>query len=606
MNPKMLNSRPISEVTSLDLGVVGNCAIAALVDRLGSIVWYCYPRLDADPVFCSLIGGDKLAGSGCFAVELQDRAETSQHYTPNTPVLVTTMKGASGTVRITDFAPRFVRFGRMFRPAMLVRIMEPMEGQPRVTVRLRPRHGYGAHEAQRSQGSHHIRFDLGGQSARLTTNASVDIINGEIPFLLTKPLVFLFGNDEPVDRNPADVAREFLEQTLVWWREWSRSLSIPFEWQDVVIRAAITLKLCAYEETGGIVAALTTSIPEYGAGARNWDYRFCWLRDSFFTVEALNRLGATKTLEDFMGYINNIVAGSTNGYLQPLFGLRFETVVTEVEQPALGGYRNLGPVRFGNAAYTQVQNDGYGSVILAMAQSFYDQRMLTPGTIATFRQLEALGQQAEARWNQPDAGVWEFRTRQSVHTHSAVMCWAACDRLAGIAAHLELTPEAGRWRKSADRMRAGILKQAWNDQIQSFASTFGGSDVDASLLMLADVGLLDIKDPRFLGTVKRIEQVLKFGGHMKRYASADDFGEPESAFTVCTLWYIECLARLGRKDEARALFEDILRARNPLGLLSEGLHLDTGELWGNFPQTYSMVGLIRCALRLSKPWEAAF
>ncbi len=606
MNPKMLNSRLISEVTSLDLGVIGNCAIAALVERLGSIVWCCYPRLDADPVFCSLIGGDKLAGSGCFAVGLEGQTASSQSYTPNTPVLVTTLEAPSGSLRITDFAPRFVRFGRMFRPAMLVRIIEPIAGQPRVTVRLRPRHGYGAHEAARSQGSHHIRFDLGGQSARLTTNASVDIINGEIPFLLTKPVVFLFGNDEPVDRNPADVAREFLEQTLIWWREWTRSLSIPFEWQDVVIRAAITLKLCAYEETGGIVAALTTSIPEYGAGARNWDYRFCWLRDSFFTVEALNRLGATKTLEDFMGYINNIVAGSANGYLQPLFGLRFETVVTEVEQPALGGYRNLGPVRFGNAAYTQVQNDGYGSVILAMAQSFYDQRMLTPGTIATFRQLEALGQQAEARWNQPDAGVWEFRTRQSVHTHSAVMCWAACDRLAGIAAHLDLTPEAGRWRKSADMMRAGILKQAWNEAIGSFASTFGGSDVDASLLMLADVGLLDIKDPRFLGTVKRIEEVLKFGGHMKRYASADDFGEPESAFTVCTLWYIECLARLGRKDEARALFEDILAARNPLGLLSEGLHLDTRELWGNFPQTYSMVGLIRCALRLSKPWEAAF
>jgi GH15 family glucan-1,4-alpha-glucosidase len=317
-------------------------------------------------------------------------------------------------------------------------------------------------------------------------------------------------------------------------------------------------------------------------------------------------LGATKTLEDFMGYIANIVAGSPKGYLQPLFGLSFETVVTEIEQPALGGYRNLGPVRFGNAAYAQVQNDAYGSVILAMAQSFYDQRMLTPGTIATFRQLEALGQQAETRWNQPDAGVWEFRTRQAVHTHSAVMCWAACDRLAGIAAHLGLPPEAGRWRKSADSIRAGILEQAWNTTIQSFASTFGGTDVDASLLMLADVGLLDIRDPRFLATVKRIEEVLKFGGHMKRYASADDFGEPESAFTVCTLWYIECLARLGRKEEARALFQDILAARNPLGLLSEGLHLDTGELWGNFPQTYSMVGLIRCALRLSKPWEAAF
>jgi GH15 family glucan-1,4-alpha-glucosidase len=611
MNPALLKASPGLDVPSLDLGVVGNCAVAALVDRTGAIVWGCWPRLDGDPVFCSLIGGDRLrqtreGGTGLFAVELEGHAVTTQAYAPNTPVLTTTLESPQGSVRITDFAPRFLRFGRMFRPAMLVRIVEPVAGNPRVTIRVRPRHGLGAHEAARAQGSHHIRFDLGDEAARVTTDASVDLVAGEIPFLLTKPVVFLFGADEPVERAPAEVAREFLDGTLGWWREWTRSLSIPFEWQDVVIRAAITLKLCAYEETGGIVAALTTSIPEYGAGARNWDYRFCWLRDSFFTVEVLNRLGATKTLEDFMGYIANIVAGSEGGYLQPLFGLRFETVIAESEQPALGGYRNLGPVRFGNAAYAQIQNDGYGSVILAMAQSFYDQRMLTPGTVETFRQLEALGRQAEARWNQPDAGVWEFRTRQSVHTHSAVMCWAACDRLAGIARHLGLAEEFRRWRKSADTMREGILARAWSDRAQSFAATFGGHDVDASLLMLADVGFLELTDPRFLATVKRIEAALKFGGHLKRYATPDDFGQPESAFTVCTLWHIETLARLGRKDEARALYEDILGVRNPLGLLSEGLHLDTGELWGNFPQTYSMVGLIRCALRLSKPWEAAF
>jgi GH15 family glucan-1,4-alpha-glucosidase len=609
-------TEPSINTPSLDLGVIGNCAVAALVDRSGSIVWGCWPRLDGDPIFCSLIGGTKLAesspgGSGAFSFSIEGSTGGEQRYIPNTPVLETVLASPAGRLRITDFAPRFMRFGRMFRPAMLIRIVEPIEGAPRLTVRLRPRHGQGGEEARRQQGSHHIRFDLGAQSARLTTDASVDLVAGEIPFLVTKPLVFIFGADEPMDRNPAEVAREFLEQTLAWWREWTRSLLIPFEWQDVVIRAAITLKLCAYEETGGIVAALTTSIPEYGEGGRNWDYRYCWLRDAFFTVEALNRLGATRTLEDYMGYINNIVAGSPQdsadaGYLQPLFGLRFETVIEESEQPALGGYRDLGPVRFGNAAYTQVQNDGYGSVILALAQSFYDQRMLSPGTIETYRQLVPLGAQAEARWDQPDAGVWEFRTRESVHTHSAVMCWAACDRLAGIAARLGLAEDAARWRSSADRMKAGILERAWSETAQAFASTFGGDDMDASLLMLAETGLIDHQDPRFLATVARIEETLLVGSHMKRYATPDDFGEPESAFTICTLWYVECLARLGRKDEARALFEEILGHRNHVGLLSEGLRLDNGELWGNFPQTYSMVGLIRCALRLSKPWEGAF
>ncbi len=611
MTSQSFNALPKDHLPTLDLGVIGNCQVAALVDRAGSIVWGCWPRLDGDPLFCSLIGGDRLAaagsrGSGAFAIALQGMTESRQSYLPNTPVLVTELRGPEGGIRITDFAPRFTRFGRMFRPAMLVRIVEPIEGRPRIAVRIAPRHGEGGHEARRSQGSHHIRFDCGVQSTRLTTDAPVGLVAGEIPFLLNRPHVFLFGPDEPVDREPAEVGREFLEQTLSWWKEWSRSLSIPFEWQDVVIRAAITLKLCAYEETGGIVAALTTSIPEYGAGARNWDYRYCWLRDAFFTVEALNRLGATRTLEDYMGYITNIVAGSPDGYLQPLFGLRFETMIAESEQPALGGYRNLGPVRFGNAAYRQVQNDGYGSVILAVAQSFYDSRMLAPGTIETYRLLVPLGAQAEARWDQPDAGVWEFRTRESVHTHSAAMCWAACDRLAGIAAHLGLPEDAARWRASAERMRTGILERAWSDKAGAFASTFGGDEMDASLLMLADAGLVAPDDPRFLATVRRIEETLRVGSHMKRYASPDDFGEPESAFTICTLWYVECLARLGRRQEARALFEEILKARNHVGLLSEGMHLDTGELWGNFPQTYSMVGLIRCALRLSKPWEGAF
>lgn len=575
------------------------------------MVWACHPRLDGDPVFCALIGGEKLAGdgaggSGIFAVELDGGEPASQAYVPNTAVLETTLAGPGGSVRVTDFAPRFVQFGRMFRPAMIVRIIEPVAGQPRVTIRLRPRHDMGGRPARAAQGSNHISYDLGTQSARVTSDAPIDLVAAEIPFLLTRPMVFIFGNDEPLERPPADVARELLDATLTWWREWSRSLSIPFEWQDVVIRAAITLKLCTYEDTGGIVAALTTSIPEYGAGARNWDYRYCWLRDSFFTVQALNRLGATKTLEDFMGYISNIVAGSDNGYLQPLYGLRFERDIHETEQPALGGYRNLGPVRFGNAAFSQVQNDAYGSVILALSQSFFDQRMLMRGTAETFRQLEALGDQAEARWNTPDAGVWEFRTRAEIHTHSAVMCWAACDRLALIARQLALPDRAAHWQARATRMRDEILRQTWNETAGSFVSTFGGQEIDASLLMLADVGLVDKGDPRFLATVARIEKELRIGSHVKRYASRDDFGEPESAFTVCTLWYIECLAGLGRIDEARALFADVLGARNHLGLLSEGLHLDTAELWGNFPQTYSMVGLIRCALKLSRSWENAF
>ena len=596
---------------SLDIGVVGNCQVAALVDAWATVNWFCFPRLDADPAFCSLIGGDRLLneagdGAGGFTISLEQGTPRTQGYIANTPALVTEIAGPGGAIRVTDFAPRFNEHGRIFRPAMLVRIVEPIEGAPRITVCIRPRRSSGGEEPESTQGSHHIRYLLDEANARVTTDAPVDFVKGSIPFVLRKPVVFVFGIDEPLLRPPADVARELLERTVSYWREWTRSLSVPFEWQDVVIRAAITLKLCAYEETGGIVAALTTSIPEYGQGARNWDYRFCWLRDAFFTVQTLNRLGATRTLEDYIGYIGNIAAGSRDGYLQPLFGLRHETGIVEHEAPALGGYRNMNPVRFGNAAYTQVQNDAYGSVILALSQSFFDARMLVQSGIETFRQLEALGEQALQRWNQPDAGVWEFRTRAEVHTHSAVMCWAACDRLARIAARLGLPQEHERWRQAALRVREGILAKAWNAELGSFVATFGGDAVDASLLLLPDVGIVAYDDPHFVATLARIEKDLRVGGHVMRYATTDDFGSPESAFTICTLWYIECLARIGRKDEARELFAGVLATRNPLGLLSEGFHVGTNELWGNFPQTYSMVGLIRCAMRLSTSWDDAF
>ncbi|MGL4239534.1 MAG: glycoside hydrolase family 15 protein, partial [Beijerinckiaceae bacterium] len=595
---------------TLDLGVVGNCCVAALIDRSAALTWMCYPRLDGDPIFCKLIGGDLLAQSdpaaGAFVVGVEGGRPVRQSYIENTPVLVTEIESDAGTIRVTDFCPRFVEYGRMFRPAMLIRIIEPVRGQPRVRLSIRPRADHGRRAAEWRRGSHHLRYLLTDDALRITTDAAIDMVASATPFVLSRRVVFIMGPDEPLGRPPAEVARELRERTIAYWREWTRSLSIPFEWQDVVIRAAITLKLCAYDETGGIVAALTTSIPEFGQGARNWDYRFCWLRDAFFTVQALNRLGATRTLEDYMGYIGNIAAGSPDGRLQPLYGLSFQTGIVEWEEAALGGYRNLGPVRFGNAAYTQAQHDAYGSVIMAMAQAFFDRRMLVRGSEQLFRQLETLGRQAQARWDKPDAGIWEFRTRASVHTHSAVMCWAACDRLARIAGSLFLTEEAAGWRNSADGMRDEILKRAWNKKLASFVSTFGGDDIDASLLMLADVDFVGLDDPRFLSTVRRVEEVLRTGSHVKRYATADDFGEPESAFTVCTLWYVECLARIGREEEARELFEDVLRTRNHLGLLSEGFHVGTGELWGNFPQTYSMVGLIRCASRLSMSWERAF
>lgn len=595
-------------IPSLDLGVVGNAALAALVDRQAGIAWMCAPRMDGDPVFCGLLGPSDDPDDGFWRFILSGQTESEQYYMRNTAILETVLTDAEGNrAKITDFAPRFRMGGRIFRGYTLVRIVEPLSGTPRLTVSLRPRFDYGVNAPEKTRGTSHIRYILGDQVLRLTTDAPVEYVLNGTPFLLDRPLAFVLGPDERLTDSPMEIARHFLHETRDYWLEWVRSLALPADFQDVVIRAAITLKLCSNEETGAIVAALTTSIPEYGESGRTWDYRFCWLRDSYFTVKALNSLNATRTMENYLAYVSNLAAGSPDGYMQPLFGLGLEREVDEYIVTGLSGYRSLGPVRRGNAAWTQVQNDGYGSVILAAIQCFFDERLPDMandmGGEPLFRRLERLGAEAEARWDKPDAGLWEFRTRNGIHTHSALMCWAACDRLARIAGRLNLPDAVARWAKSAERIRAAILERAWNGEKGSFVSVFGGSELDASLLLMAETGFIAPNDPRFLATVAACEKTLRFGNHLYRYRAPDDFGAPETAFTACTFWLIDALVRTGRQAEAREIFNDILARRNHLGLLSEGVHVESGELWGNFPQTYSMVGLINAAMALSRSWE---
>lgn len=591
--------------SGLDLGVIGNAAVAALVDPLATIVWMCAPRVDGDPVFCRLLRGD--AGDprdGAWSIRVEGLARSQQSYVRNSAIIETLLTDREGNVvRVRDFAPRFKSAGRIFRPLSIVRIVEPVQGTPRLTMALKPLHGYGAYVPETTRGSSHVRFLLGSQVLRLTTNAPIDFILAETTFVADRPYAFVLGPDERLQDAPLAIAQAFLEETHAYWIDWVRYLSLPVDWQDVVIRAAITLKLCSCEETGAIVAALTTSVPEFGESGRTWDYRYCWLRDSFFTVKALNALGATKTMEDYLGYVINIAAGSPDGYLQPLFGIGLERRLDERRIASLAGYRGLGPVRTGNEAYMQVQNDGYGSVILAVTQCFFDERLPAMGGEGLFRRLEPLGEQALRRWDQPDAGIWEFRTRNGVHTHSSVMCWAAADRLAKIAFRLGLTERSVFWRDRANMMREGILARAWNPELGHFTATFGGADIDASLLLLPEIGLLPASDERFVATLAAVERHLRFGNHLYRYRAPDDFGEPETAFTACTFWLLDALVRVGRADEARAIFSEVLDRRNHLGLLSEGLHVESGELWGNFPQTYSMVGLVNAAMRLTRRWE---
>jgi len=372
-----------------------------------------------------------------------------------------------------------------------------------------------------------------------------------------------------------------------------------------VIRAAITLQLCQFEETGAIVAALTSSIPEAPDSERNWDYRYCWLRDAHLVIQALNRLGATRTMGGFLSYIGNLVVGA-DGHLQPVYGIGLESALGERIEEGLAGYRGMGPVRAGNQAFEQRQNDVYGSVVLAATHSFFDQRLLQPGGRRLFELLEGFGERARVLWDQPDAGPWELRTRSHVHTFSAVMCWAACDRLARIAARLGDRGRANYWRVEADALRGGVLERAWSEAGGCFVASFDGKELDASLLLLHELGFVAADDPRFAGTVAAVERELRRGPYLLRYVLPDDFGAPARGLQRLHV-LVRQRARRARAAPggARAVREHAAPPE-PGGPVVRGPRPQHGGAVGNFPQTYSLVGLINAAMRLSKRWEDEF
>jgi tetratricopeptide (TPR) repeat protein len=596
-------------VASLDLALIGNGTIGALIDPGGEISWCCFPRFDGDPMLCSLLKDrtGRRDDIGFFTVELLDQVRSEQRYLHNTPVVVTRLTDSAGAaVEITDFAPRFEHHGRVFCPMMIVRRVQRLAGHPRVRVRCRPAQNYGQPLSATTYGSNHIRYVGNALVLRLTSDAPVTAILEENAFFLDDAVTLILGPDETLQDRAEDVGKRFVSETVAYWREWVRSLAIPFEWQDAVIRAAITLKLNVFEDTGAIIAAMTTSIPEAADSGRNWDYRYCWLRDAYFVVNALNRLGATHTMERYLGFIRNVVAEGSDQRLDPVYTITGHRLPPERLVESLPGYRGIGPVRVGNQAAEQAQHDVYGSSILAATHVFFDRRLIRQGDESLFHRLEPLGERAFALYDQPDAGLWELRGRTQIHTFSAVMCWVGCERLGRIAAQLGLAERAAHWRERARTLHEVISRRAWNAKLGTFVATFEGDTLDASLLQLNELFFVSDSDPRFVATVRAIGKELRRGDFVFRYTTPDDFGTPSNAFLVCTFWYINALAAIGEREEARRMFEYVLGCRNSHGLLAEHIEPKSREQWGNFVQTYSMVGLVSSAIRLSQRWDQAF
>jgi GH15 family glucan-1,4-alpha-glucosidase len=610
------NPFPSPKVTSLDLALVGNGSIGALIDAQGAVAWCCFPRFDGDPVFCSLLAGDSRRDkTGAFTIELEGATRTEQHYLEDTPILVTRFHDAKGAgVEITDFCPRYEKDGALFCPKLLVRQVRAIAGRPNILVRVEPAADYGCGKRPHALGAGHISY-AGDQALRLTTNAPAEAIISCTPFHVGQSITLIFGLADPIaagepvgvgepiaaGKDVTSTGAAMLERTAAYWRSWTRTLKPPAEWRAAVIRAAITLELNVYEPTGAIIASMTTSIPEAPDSGRTWDYRYCWPRDAYFTADALCRLGDIRTIERYLVFLLGVAATTDDAHLVPTYTIDGKPIPDERIAKCLPGYRGMGPVHVGNKASEQAQHDLYGEAVITAESLFLNPGGGRAGDEPLLARLEEFGQHAARLFEVPDAGLWELRGAERVHTFSSVMCWAACDRLAKYAASLELADRAEYWRSRATRIHEVISRRSWSAKLNAFTATMDGDSLDAGLLLMPRLGFLEANDDRFAGTVAAIESQLKHGDFVYRYVEPDDFGYPENAFLVCTFWYIEALAAMGgaRREEARALFERVLAARNRHGLLAEDLDPRTLEQWGNFPQTYCMAGIIDCALGLA-------
>lgn len=584
-------------------GLIGNCQASALVSEMGSIDWLCLPRPDSPPVFGKLLDPE----GGQFEVLCAGAKTSRQEYIPNTNILQTFVQCEDGEYKITDFFPRFQQHGRVYRPMSLFRIVEPVRGSPAIRVSCRPVNGWEKERVQAERGNSHLRFDIRGETLRLTTNMPLTYLCDETLFTLNQPLYFGLTWSLGIEEDLVQVTQSFLEQTRKYWITWVQHCSIPSQYQNETIRSALALKLHCYEDTGAILAGLTTSLPEEKSEGRNWDYRFCWLRDAYFVLSAFHALGQFEEMEGFLEYLLNLAQRSehTERRLHPVYKLDQSLPLPEHEHPNWAGFDGARPVRSNNQAAEHVQNDVYGEMVLTLAPIFFDQRFQHLRTNRHQELLEHLARKCIDTISEPDAGLWELRNGWQEHTFSNLMSWAGIERIRRIRSmgylkgllNLDLD-------QSLDKAEKAVLAALKDGSIRNGPTD---SSHDAALLQLPILRFPD--GPICRQTVLDIANGLHFpgqgkqSGYLYRYLREDDFGRPKSAFLICSFWLVQALARVGEMEQARGVMAEIMGSANALGLFSEhylpGAHLQAG----NFPQAYSHVGQINAAFMISPTWE---
>jgi alpha,alpha-trehalase len=589
-----MSSRP----QKLDHAAIGNGRVLALVAPSSAIEWLCLPRMDSASVFATLLDDER---GGSFAFE-GDGAAGSVEYVANTNVARSIFQNGSGEWEIVDFAPRtIVGDGSVYAPAEIVRLVMPRAGTPRLRVRFDPRPDYGASTVRLELSALGIVANGGPRPLHLLTNAPArQIIEGQ-ELELTEPLFFVVTmDDEPRQRTVADVLED-LDHTVRGWRLWAMSCALPTFHASAALRSALCLKLHIAESSGAVIAAATTSIPEELGTPRTWDYRFCWLRDAAFVMDALRRISHLRETERFIEFLERVMA---TGPLQPVYGIGGERNLPERFLPHLRGFAGNGFVRVGNAAAIQLQNDLAGELVLCLGTALDDPRILPDERDQRFELICRLVEAAIATKDQPDTGIWELRTQLNFHTFSQAMTWAAIHRGAGLAKRFGRLDLFARWQALADEKRSDVLTRGFSAERGCFTQSLDGSHADAAILLLPTIGLVRPEDARMVSTVAAYERDLVRNGLMLRYAHADDVGVPRSAFTICSFWWAELLALQDRLDDAQRVFEQLLQHANPLGLFSEDIDPETGDLLGNFPQAYTHVGLIHAALTISQLLDA--
>jgi GH15 family glucan-1,4-alpha-glucosidase len=581
----------------LDHGAVGNGQVLALVGPDTSLDWLCLPRFDSPSIFARILDVDR---GGSWAFESLNGFRSVMRYVRNTNVLRTEVTTDDGRFEVFDFAPWIPRGLSVDAPAEIHRLLRPLEGSPRVRVRFDPRPDYARATPVIVPAAQGIEVQGGRMRTLLRTNVPPPYLESDQPIRIDRPLFFVLSAGRPTEFDSSAAVANALELTIKGWRAWARSTALPPFANEAVLRSALCLKLHAFTDTGAIIAAATTSIPEALDSERTWDYRYCWLRDAAFVVEALRRLSHLGEGEAFVRFLRDV---AESGPLQPVYGIGGERALDEERLDHLSGFEGVRPVRVGNAAYQQSQHDLMGEMILCLETILTDPRIVHEDP-TVMPMVERFVNESMTKAPLLDTGLWEYRTMPRHYTFSKVLCWVAAARGAELADLHGWRDQAASWRAWADAERARILEHGFNTDLGFFTQALDGNQPDASNLLLPTLGLVDPKDDRFVSTVRAYERRLLDNGLMLRYRHLDDFGATTSAFTICSFWWIEALAMMGELEEAKAHFERLMTFANPLGLFSEDIDPRSGRLLGNFPQAYTHVGLIHAAITIGEIQDA--